>query len=32
VKVEHLINLNTAKSLGLTFLLTLLGRADAVIE
>jgi putative ABC transport system substrate-binding protein len=31
-KVEFYINLKSAKTLGITFPLTLLGRADGVIE
>ena len=32
VKIETLVNLKTAKTLGITFPLPLIGRADEVIE
>jgi putative tryptophan/tyrosine transport system substrate-binding protein len=32
VKLDLVLNLNTAKALGITFPLSLLGRADKVIE
>jgi putative tryptophan/tyrosine transport system substrate-binding protein len=32
VKIEMVVNLKTAKTLGITFPLPLIGRADEVIE